>query len=118
MRSTKCWNEARVWKRQPVATFTSSTPRSFQSSRSSSSRRRIVSAPRSSSNRRRRSATARGAWLASSAASRIFFTSFVLSMGHAYVNGGEGLRLRHLDEALAHQLEHREEVHHQHGDAA
>src|SRR3954471_17773940 len=121
MRSMYGSTAARVWKRQPLAVLTSSTPRSFQDSRSSSSSRRTVSAPISSSNIFLSSPTATGSRAASSAASSTSFTSLGLSMHHPchlHVYRRVRLRLGHLDQALAHELEHREEIDDQHGEAA
>src|SRR5574343_1625866 len=61
----------RVRKRQPVASWTSSTVRSLHSSRSSSSSLRTTSGASSPSNIWRSSDTERGCWAASRAASRM-----------------------------------------------
>src|SRR6266571_6309734 len=118
MRSRYFCNVARVWKRQPLAVATSSTPRSFQSSRNSSSSRRIVSAPISSSNILRSSEIGSGCWAASSAASITVFTSLGLSMGELYVDGRERPRLRDFDHAFSDQLKHGEEIDDQHRHSA
>src|SRR5213593_1524073 len=114
MRSRNFWYEARVWKRQPLALATSSTPRSFHASRSSSSSLRIVSAPISSSNILRSSEIGRGSCAASRAASSTIFTSFGPSMSQLHVDGREGFRLRHLDQIFSDELEHREKVDDEH----
>src|SRR2546423_3888405 len=110
MRSRNFWYEARVWKRQPLAVATSSTPRSFHASRSSSSSLRIVSTPISSSNILPSSETGSGSCAASRAASSTIFTSFGLNIGQLHVDGREGFRLRDLEQVFPHQLEHREEI--------
>src|SRR2546423_10544351 len=118
MRSRNFWYEARVWKRQPLAVATSSTPRSFHASRSSSSSLRMVSAPISSSNILRSSGIGRGSCAASRAASSTTFTSLGLSMGDLHVDGREGFGLRDLDQVFPDELEHREEIHDEHRHAA
>src|SRR5262249_17644607 len=110
MRSRNLCSEALVWKRQPLPVATSSTPRPTQASRSSSSSTRTVSASICSSNIFRSSETDSGSWAASSAASSTIFTSFGLSIGEFHVYGGVGLGLRHFEQALPGQLQHREEV--------
>src|SRR6266852_256378 len=118
MRSRYFGNEGRVWKRQPLAVTTSSTPRSFHASRNSSSSTRTVSASIFSSNILRRSETGIGSCVASSAASSTIFTSFGLSMGELHVDGSEGSGLRDLEETFPHQLQDREKIDDQHRDAA
>src|SRR3954469_11277054 len=112
-RSTNFWNSGRVWKRQPVARFTSSTERPVHSSRNSPSRRRRVSAPMSSSNSRRIALSATGSCEASNAASMMRFASVGLSIGQFYVNRGGACRLGDLNERFAHQFEQRNECHHE-----
>src|SRR5262249_55976713 len=114
MRSRNFWSDALVWKRQPLAGTTSSTPRSTQASRSSSSSRRSVSASTSSSNILLSSAIGSGSCVASSAASSTIFISFGLSIGEFHVNGSEGLGLRDLEKALPGQLQHGEKIDDQH----
>src|SRR5205807_1580170 len=118
MRSRNFWYEARVWKRQPLAVATSSTPRSFHASRSSSSSLRIVSAPISSSNILRSSEIGRGSCAASKAASRTTFTPLGLSMTQLHADGRERFGLRDLDQIFPHGLQHREEIHDEHRHAA
>src|SRR5258708_24051643 len=118
MRSRNFWYEARVWKRQPLAVATSSTPRSFHASRSSSSSRRIVSAPISSSNILRSSEIGRGSCAASRAASSTIFTSLGLSMSELHVDGRERFGLRDLDQIFPDELEYREEIDDEHRHAA
>ena len=67
----------RLWKRQPEASATSSTPRSSQSRVSSSSRLRSVSAPTWSSNSTRSSRSGMGLSAQMSAVSRTRFASDV-----------------------------------------
>src|SRR5437762_2280258 len=110
MRSRNFWYEARVWKRQPLAVATSSTPRSFHASRSSSSSLRIVSAPISSSNILRSSEIGRGSCAASKAASSTTFTSLGLSMSQLHVDGRERFELRDLDQISPPEPEHGEEM--------
>src|SRR5882762_9260768 len=118
MRSRNLWYEARVWKRQPLAVAASSTPRSFDASRSSSSSLRIVSAPISSSNILRSSETGSGSCAASRAASSTIFTSFGLSMSQFHVDGRERFGLRDLDQAFPDELEYREVIDDEHRYAA
>src|SRR5690606_21718155 len=66
-----------LWKRQPVASAASWTPRPCQSWRNSSSSARTVSAATSSSKRRRNSAMLIGCWAHSSAASMTILASCV-----------------------------------------
>src|SRR5262245_24944495 len=114
MRSRNFWSEALVWKRQPLAVTISSTPRSTQASRSSSSSLRRVSASISSSNIFLSSATDRGSCAASSAASRMIFISFGLSIGEFHVDRRERLGLGHFEQAFPCQLQHRQKVDDQH----
>src|SRR5262245_43288945 len=118
MRSRNFCSDAFVWKRQPLAVTTSSTPRPTQESRSSSSSLRRVSASISSSNIFRSSETGKGSCAASSAASSTIFTSFGLSIREFHVDRRKGLRLGHLEEAFPRQLEHCEEADDQDGHAA
>src|SRR5882672_9087071 len=118
MRSRNFCSDARVWKRQPLAVTTSSAPRPLQASRSSSSRTRTVSASIASSNIFRSSETGSGSWAASSAASRMIFTSLGLSMGQFHVDGGEGLDLGHFEKSFSCEFQYREKVHDQHRHAA
>src|SRR5688572_4889193 len=118
MRSRYGANSARVWKRQPLARFTSSTERPCHSWRSSSSSLRRTSTPSSCSKSRFISCTCSGSGAASSAASRTLFASSGLCMAQFYVNRREGFGLRDLDQQLAGELEQREERDHEHGHAA
>src|SRR5262245_25347386 len=118
MRSRNFWSEAFVWKRQPLAVVTSSTPRPSQEARSSSSSLRSVSASTSSSNIFRSSDTGSGSCAARSAASSTILISLGLSIFEFHVDGGEGLGLRHLEQALPDELQHREEGDDQHGHSA
>src|SRR5204863_7747071 len=106
MRSRNFWYEARVWKRQPLAVATSSTPRSFHASRSSSSSPRIVSAPISSSNILRSSEIGRGSCAATKAASSTTFTSLGLTMRQHHEDERERSELRDLDQIFPYQLQH------------
>src|SRR5690349_883447 len=108
MRSRNFCSDAFVWKRQPLAVATSSTPRPSQDSRSSSSSLRRVSAAMSSSNIFFSSETGKGSSAARSAVSSTIFTSFGLSMGELHVDGGERLRLRDLEQTFSDELEHGE----------
>src|SRR5262245_41386078 len=118
MRSRNFCSDALVWKRQPLAVTTSSTPRPDQASRSSSSSARSVSASISSSNILLSSETGSGSWEARRAASSTIFTSFGLSIGEFHVDGRVGLGLGHLEEAFSCQLQHRQKVDDQHRHAA
>src|SRR5882724_10301825 len=118
MRSRNFWRDALVWKRQPLAVVTSSTPRSAQASRSSSSSMRNESASISSSNIFRSSEIGSGSCAASSAASSTIFTSFGLSMGEFQIDGSERLGLRHFEKAFPSQLQHREKIDDKHRHAA
>src|SRR5664279_5256088 len=78
----------RLWKRQPVASDTSSMPRPAQSRPSSASRSRIVSGPISSANNAPRSRKAMGCDEQMSAASRTRLASSVfMSFRYSYSLG-------------------------------
>ena len=69
-----------LWKRQPLATVTSSSPRGAHSCCSSASNRRRVSAPSSSANSTRMSRSVSGEWEQSKAVSRTRLACAVFMM--------------------------------------
>src|SRR5574343_649096 len=116
-RSRKGRYSARVRKRQPEASWISSTGRSAHSSRNSSSSLRRVSVDSSSSNIFFISLGVIGSRAASSAASSTPVTWLGSTVMHSDVNGLKGFGLGDFDQFFAAQFEHGDEMHDQAGDA-
>src|SRR5574343_1015002 len=109
-RSRKGRYSARVRKRQPEASWISSTGRSAHSSHNSSSSLRRVSVDSSSSNIFFISLGVIGSRAASSAASRTLLTRLGSTVLHSNVNGLKGLGLSDFDQFLTPQFEHGDEM--------
>src|SRR5574343_1956076 len=116
-RSRKGRYSARVRKRQPEASWISSTGRSAQSSRNWSSSLRKVSVDSSSSNIFFMSLGVIGSRAASSAASRTLLTTLGSTVMHSDVNGLKGLGVGEFDQFLTPQFEHGDEMDDQAGHA-
>src|SRR5574343_1019582 len=116
-RSRKGRYSARVRKRQPEASWISSTGRSAHSSRNSSSSLRRVSVDNSSSNIFFISLGVIGSRAASSAASSTLLTWLGSTVLHSDVNGLKSFGLGDFNQFLAPQLKHGDEMDNQARDA-
>src|SRR5574343_537452 len=105
-RSRKGRYSARVRKRQPEASWISSTGRSAHSSRNSSSSLRKVSDENSSSNIFFMSLGVIGSRAASNAASSTLLTRLGSTVMHSDINRLKGFSLGNLDQLFATQFEH------------